>query len=143
LPVIAAWTERNVINRLIGILVLLGRDIDGIRLLEVEGRRSGRTARTPLKVLELKTGRYVVSLHGQSEWTRNLRHTHEARIVFGRKVEEVHATEITGDAKNPVIDAYRRAASRDETRRRLARPSADVPIFRLDRAEPALPPVVS
>lgn len=72
---IVAWTERNVLNRVIGTLVLLGRETDGIRILEVPGCRSGRLRRTPVKVLELDSGRYVVSLHGQSGWTRNLRHS--------------------------------------------------------------------
>jgi len=127
---IAAWTERNILNRIMRILVLLGRDIDGIRVLEVAGRRNGRLRRTPLKVLELDGGWYVVSLHGQSEWTRNLRHSPQARILFGRKTEHVHATELTDDEKTPVIQAYLDAATRGETQRRLARPAAEIPVFR-------------
>jgi deazaflavin-dependent oxidoreductase (nitroreductase family) len=129
---IVAWTERNVLNRVIGTLVLLGREIDGIRILEVPGRRSGRLRRTPVKVLELDSGRYVVSLHGQSGWTRNLRHNPRARLLVGRKIEAVLAIELTDDEKTPVVEAYRVVATRSETRRRLARPAAEVPVFRLD-----------
>jgi deazaflavin-dependent oxidoreductase (nitroreductase family) len=124
----------------------LGRDIDGIRVLEVRGRRTAKRRQTPVKVLELEGERYLVSLHGSCGWVRNLRAGQTARL--GRDVEDVVAIELPDDQKRPVIRAYLAAASRDETRRRLAwaaddaaedearRRAADVPVFRLRRGSP-------
>jgi hypothetical protein len=38
----ASWAERHLVNRAVRIGARLGRDIDGVRELEVVGRRTGR-----------------------------------------------------------------------------------------------------
>jgi deazaflavin-dependent oxidoreductase (nitroreductase family) len=128
----AAWVERHVVNRAVRIGVWLGRDIDGVRTLETTGRRTGRRRRTPVKVLELGDGRYVVSLHGESSWASNLRREPRARILFGRAAETVTAIELPPAERSPVIQAYLAAATREETRTALAQGIADLPVFRLD-----------
>ncbi len=130
----ATWIQQNLVDPAMRGLVLLGRDIDGVRVLEATGRRTGRPRRTPLKLLELDTGRYVVSLRGDSGWVRNLRRNPRARILFGREVGTVNAVEIPPDQRPPVIQAYLAAATRDETRRALAGDPAELPVFRLDSA---------
>ena len=139
----ASWTERNVVNRAVRLGTRLGRDIDGIRELEVRGRRTGRSRRSPVKVLEVDGARYVVSLYGDSGWVHNLRAQRTARLRFGRDVEEVVATELAHDEKQLVAQAYREAASREQTRKQLAwaadgasgedarRGAMSVPMFRL------------
>jgi deazaflavin-dependent oxidoreductase (nitroreductase family) len=128
----APWIERQVVNRAVRVGVWLGRDIDGVRTLETTGWRTGRPRRTPVKLLELDTGRYVVSLHGESSWVRNLRQEPQARILFGRATERVNAIELLLDQRLPAIQAYSAAASRAETRTALARGVAELPVFRLD-----------
>jgi deazaflavin-dependent oxidoreductase (nitroreductase family) len=128
------WIERHIVNRGVRAGVWLGRDIDGVRTLEVTGRRTGRRRRTPVKMLELDGRRYVVSLYGESDWARNLRRQPRARILFGRRGESVNATELPTDQRAPVIEAYTAAATRGETRRRLEEHAAELPVFRLDSA---------
>jgi deazaflavin-dependent oxidoreductase (nitroreductase family) len=140
----ASWAERNVINRAVRLGTKLGREIDGVRELEVRGRRTGRPRRTPVKVIEVDGRRYLVSLYGSSGWVQNLRSQRTARLRFGRDVEDVLATEIADDDKRPVAHAYLAAAGRDDTRRSLAwaaegvpdeearRGAIRVPIFRLE-----------
>ena len=123
--------------------VRLGREIDGIRELEVVGRRSGKARRTPVKVLEVDGQRYVVSLSGSSGWVCNLRERETARLRIGRHVEDVVATELPDAQKPPIVRAYLEAATRPGTRERLAwaadgapeadvqRGAASVPVFRL------------
>jgi deazaflavin-dependent oxidoreductase (nitroreductase family) len=142
---VASWAERNVVNRAVRLGTRLGRDIDGIRELEVRGRRTGKARRTPLKVLEVGGERYLVSLSGNSGWVHNLRAQPAARLRFGRDVEEVRATEVAGDEQRVVARAYWAAAGREETRARLAwaadgaseedarRGAVRVPVFRLSR----------
>jgi hypothetical protein len=46
------FTERHLVTPLLRVLAgRLGLDIDGIRVLEVRGRRSGTWHRTPVKVV--------------------------------------------------------------------------------------------
>ena len=54
----ASWAERNVVNRAVRPGTRLGRDIDGVRELEVRGRRMGKPRRTPVKVLEVDGKRF-------------------------------------------------------------------------------------
>ena len=143
----ASWAERNIVNRAVRLGTRLGRDIDGIRELEVRGRRTGKSRRTPVKVLEVDGERYLVSLNGTSGWAHNLRAQRTARLRFGRDVEDVVATELADDEKRVVAQVYRAAAGRDETRKRLAwaaesasgedarRGAMSVPVFRLSRRE--------
>lgn len=139
----ASWAERHLVNRAVLIGTRLGRDIDGIRELEVVGRRSGKARRTPVKVLEVDGERYVLSLNGASAWVCNVRERKRARLRIGRRVEDVVATEVPEADKPRIARAYLQAASRPETRRRLAwaaegapetdvrRGAANVPVFRL------------
>jgi deazaflavin-dependent oxidoreductase (nitroreductase family) len=141
----ASWTERHLVNRSVLLGTRLGRDIDGVRELQVAGRRSGRVRRTPLKVLEVGGERYVVSLRGESGWVSNLRAARTARLRFGRRVEDVGATEVPDAEKAPVVRAYLDAATHAATREQLAwaaagaaedearRGAARTPVFRLTR----------
>ena len=139
----ASWAERNVVNRAVRLGTRLGRDIDGVRELEVRGRRTGKPRRTPVKVLEVDGERYLVSLYGSSGWVHNLRAQGVARLRFGSHVEEVRATEVADDEKRLTALAYLAAARRRATRRSLAwaadgvseeearRGAMRVPVFRL------------
>lgn len=130
-------------DRAVLVGVRLGREIDGIRELEVVGRRTGKVRRTPVKVLEVDGERYVVSLSGSSGWVCNVRERETARLRIGRRVEDVVATELPDAQKPPVVRAYLEAATRPGTRRQLAwaaegapeadvrRGAARVPVFRL------------
>jgi deazaflavin-dependent oxidoreductase (nitroreductase family) len=138
-----SWAERHLVNRAVLVGVRLGRDINGIQELAVVGRRTGKARRTPVKVLEVDGERYLVSLSGSSGWVCNLREGQTARLRIGRRVEAVVATEVPDAEKPRIVRAYLQAATRPETRRRLAwavegapdedvrRGAAGVPVFRL------------
>ena len=140
----ASWSERHVLNRAVRVGVRLGREIDGVRELEVTGRRTGKRRRTPVKVLEVAGVRYLVSLSGDSGWVCNLRAARTARLRFGRHVEAVTATELADADKPPVARSYLESANRPTTRARLAwatdgvpaaealRGAASVPVFRIE-----------
>lgn len=123
----ASWAERRVVNVAVRVGVRLGRDIDGVHELEVRGRRTGKTRRTPVKVVEVGGERYLVSLNGSSGWVSNVRARKAARLRFGRRVEDVVVTEVADADKPPVVRAYLTAATRPETRRRLGWAGEEVP----------------
>src|SRR5438132_13538960 len=61
----------RVFNRIHGLLVGLGLGFSYNYLLEVRGRKSGRTYSTPIDLLELNGKRYLVASRGRTQWERN------------------------------------------------------------------------
>ena len=84
----------------------LGISIQGSRVLEVKGRKSGEWRSTPVNLLEVDGTRYLVAPRGVTQWVRNMRVAGGGRLKLGRKTEDFKATEITGDAAVPLLRAY-------------------------------------
>jgi deazaflavin-dependent oxidoreductase (nitroreductase family) len=130
-----SWTERQLTTPLLRLLAgRLGLDVDGIRLLEVRGRHSATWYTTPVKVLPHGGQRYLISLHGPSDWVRNLRVHPHARLRLGRDVQQVTALELPDELRAPVLDAYLAATRRRITRQLLAGTGTraqDHPVFQL------------
>ena len=100
------WFTRNVFNRAVNGLMALGISIQGSRVLEVKGRKSGEWRSTPVNLLEVDGTRYLVAPRGVTQWVRNMRVAGGGRLKLGRKTEDFKATEITGDAAVPLLRAY-------------------------------------
>jgi|SoiMethySBSTD1v2_1073268.scaffolds.fasta_scaffold85127_2 deazaflavin-dependent oxidoreductase (nitroreductase family) len=131
-----SWSERRLVAPLLQLLVgRLGLDIDQVRMLEVRGRHSGAWhTTTPVKVLTHAGQRYLVSLHGNSDWVRNLRVHPQARLRLGRDIQQVTAVELPDDLKAPVLEAYLAATRRRTTRQLLTGTDTraqDHPVFQL------------
>ena len=103
------WFTRNVLNRLVAGATRAGVSILGSRELEVRGRRSGQTRRTPVNLLDLDGVRYLVDPRGETEWVRNVRAADgEITLRRGRHRERFRAVELADEAKAPVLRAYLR-----------------------------------
>jgi deazaflavin-dependent oxidoreductase (nitroreductase family) len=100
------WFTINVSNRIMLGLTKLGISVAGSRALEVTGRKSGEPRRTPVNLLELDDGRYLVAPRGQTQWVKNVRVNPAAKLLHGRKAERVTLSEITGPAQVPLLRAY-------------------------------------
>ena len=140
--------QRRVVNPLMGLLTgRLGRDVDGIWVLEVRGRITGTWHRTPVKPVQVQDQWHLVSLLGESDWVRNLRQTPRARLRLGGQTRRVEAEELPLPERVAALREYLRRASRQATRDLLAegRPTtsddqllaiaADHPVFRLHGSE--------
>ena len=137
------WVQR-VESRLFRVAIeRLGADIDHIWILEVAGRRSGLPRFVPVKVLEVETERFLVSLY-DGDWPRNLRAAGGRAQLRRRSVMlPVEAVELPPAQRPAVLRAYLAAATRGQTldilgagRRdpveaHLRRIAADHPVFRL------------
>src|SRR5438045_9553819 len=77
----------RVFNRIYGSLVGLGLGFSYNYLLEVRGRKGGRTYSTPIDLLELHGKRYVVAARGPTEGVRNAEAAGEVMRKKGRKRE--------------------------------------------------------
>jgi deazaflavin-dependent oxidoreductase (nitroreductase family) len=102
------WFTRNVFNRVVNGLMALGISIQGSRVLEVKGRKSGEWRSTPVNLLEVDGARYLVAPRGNTQWVRNMRVAGGGRLKLGRRTEDFKATEVTGAAAVPLLRAYLR-----------------------------------
>ena len=138
------WFTHNVNNRIVAVLTRAGLSVAGSRVLEVRGRKSGEPRRTPVNLLVIDGTRYLVSPRGHSQWVRNLRVSHEGRLLLGRRAETFTATEVPDDdAKLPILRAYLKkwkwevgmffgGVGPDSSDDELRRIAPDHPVFRIN-----------
>jgi hypothetical protein len=75
-------------------------------VLEVRGRKSGRTISLPVDPLDLEGQRYLVCARGNSNWVRNARTAGEVALVRAMRRRCYAAREIPPDLRPPVLKAY-------------------------------------
>src|SRR5947208_7445032 len=74
----------RVFNRIYGSSVGLGLGYSYNYVLEVRGRKSGRTYSTPIDLLELNGKRYLVAPRRRTQWLRNAEAAGEVMLKKGR-----------------------------------------------------------
>lgn len=101
----------KVINRGWAIIHSLGILPASFVTLEVVGRKSGKTIRLPLAMIEMNGERYLVSMLGkESNWVRNVRAADgKARLIHGIS-EQVLLEEVDVRERAPILKAYLKLA---------------------------------
>jgi deazaflavin-dependent oxidoreductase (nitroreductase family) len=102
-------------------------------ILSMRGRRSGKTLRTPINVLDVNGVHYLVSPRGETGWSRNLRAVGECTLKIKGREARYRATEVPPEQRAPMIAGYL-AKWGNQTRdqfEKLPDPT-DHPTFRLD-----------
>ena len=94
------------INRAFGLLVKIGLGLPHNYLLEVRGRKSGRTYSTPVNLLEFEGKQYLVAPRGYTQWVRNVSANNEATLVRGSNRRLVSLSPINDDAKADILKEY-------------------------------------
>ncbi len=133
-------------NRVFGFAVGLGLAPRYNYLLEVRGRKSGRTFTTPINLLEFQGRRYLVASRGATQWVRNARVERRVWLRRGASRREYEAHEIA-DADKPALlkeflDRYAIAVQRyfeipkGSPQSEFAKIAATMPVFELMPAEP-------
>ncbi len=139
------WFTTNVFNRVVAGLTRLGVSVYGSRVLEVKGRKSGESRRTPINLLRYEGAEYLVAPRGHTQWVKNLRASGEGRLHVGRRMELFTAVELADDDKPPVLRAYLEkwklavgaffgGVGPDSSEDDLRRIAPDHPVFRLTNA---------
>lgn len=101
------WFTRNVFNRAVASLTMLGISVWGSRILEVTGRKSGAPRRTPVNLLSVDGQEYLVSPRGEGQWVRNVRAAAgELDLLVGRRRDHYSAVEVPDAHKDPILRAY-------------------------------------
>jgi deazaflavin-dependent oxidoreductase (nitroreductase family) len=136
------WFTTQVFNRVVALLTRLGVSVYGSRILEVQGRRSGRWRRTPVNLLRHDGVEYLVSPRGHTQWVRNLRVRGRGRLRLGSASREFTAVEVPDDDKPVLLRAYLKrwkfevgaffaGVGPNSSDLELRRIAADHPVFRI------------
>jgi deazaflavin-dependent oxidoreductase (nitroreductase family) len=101
------WFTKHVFNNLVAGATRLGVSVWGSRVLEVRGRKTGEPRQTPVNLLTFGDGTYLVAPRGEAQWVRNVRAAGgRLDLLLGRRRTHYTATELSDQAKVPVLRAY-------------------------------------
>ncbi len=139
------WFTRNVFNRAVRRLTLMGISVAGSRELRVRGRKSGEWRATPVNLLTQDGARYLVAPRGTTQWVRNIRAVGTAELRVGRRVEPIAVTELDDEVKVPILREYVRrwgwevgkffeGVDKNATDEQLAAIASGFPVFRVESA---------
>jgi hypothetical protein len=105
-----SYLRPNAVERILGHLLVVLIRIGLIRghfyVLEVRGRKSGRTISLPIDPLDLEGHRYLVCARGASNWVRNTRAAGEIALVRAMRRRHYAAREVPTAMRSPVLKAY-------------------------------------
>jgi hypothetical protein len=87
-------------------LVWIGLIRGHFYVLEVRGRKSGRTISLPVDLLELDGRQYLVCARGNSSWVRNARAAGEVVLARAMRRRRYVVRELPPTMRPPVLKAY-------------------------------------
>ena len=93
-------------GRALVFLIRIGLVRGHFYVLEVRGRKSGRTISLPVDPLDLEGQRYLVCARGNANWVRNARAAGEVVLVRAMRRRSYAARELPPDMRPPVLKAY-------------------------------------
>ena len=93
-------------GRALVFLIRIGLVRGHFYVLEVRGRKSGRTISLPVDPLDLDGQRYLVCARGNANWVRNARAAGEVVLVRAIRRRSYAARELPPDMRPPVLKAY-------------------------------------
>jgi deazaflavin-dependent oxidoreductase (nitroreductase family) len=93
-------------NAIVGALVRMGIGLPSMRVLEVQGRKSGRLYTLPVDLLSRDGKLYLVAPRGRAEWVRNAEASGSVVLRRGRSVERYQLRALADAEKPPILEAY-------------------------------------
>jgi deazaflavin-dependent oxidoreductase (nitroreductase family) len=96
----------RIFGRILVALVRIGLVGGHFHVLEVRGRKSGRTISLPVDPIECGGRRYLVCARGNSHWVRNVRAADEIALARARRRRRYAVRELPPDERAPVLKAY-------------------------------------
>jgi deazaflavin-dependent oxidoreductase (nitroreductase family) len=117
-------------------------------MLEVTGRKSGRTVSLPVVLAVVDGQRYLVSMLGDNaQWVQNVRAAGGKAVLRSGGREDVRLEEVPAGQRAPILRAYLQRASgarphlpvnKDATLAEFQRVAAAFPVFRVGSNETLL-----
>src|ERR1700730_9919437 len=96
----------RIFGRILGFLVRIGLVRGHFYVLEVRGRKSGRTISLPVAPINLDRRGYLVCARGNSNWVRNARAAGEVTLVRAMRRRRYAVREVPSSIRPPVLKAY-------------------------------------
>ncbi|HET6952229.1 MAG TPA: nitroreductase/quinone reductase family protein [Acidimicrobiales bacterium] len=117
-----------------------------VAMLQVRGRKSGRTVSFPVVIADLEGERYLVSMLGErANWVRNVRADGGRAVLRHGRREAVRLEDVPAEQRPVILRRYLALApgarphipiDRDAPLEEFARIAPDIPVFRIT-PEPA------
>lgn len=104
------------INNMMGKLADWGIGPSYMHVLEVVGRKSGKTYRTPVNLMDVNGTLYLVAPRGETNWVRNARAAGTITLKRGSKRTQYSITELDNTQKLPLLKEYLDRYKRDVQR---------------------------
>ena len=96
----------RIFGRVLVSLVWIGLVRGHFYVLEVRGRKSGRTLTLPVDPIDLAGRRYLVCARGNSNWVRNARAAGEVVLVRAMRRRRYAVRELPPGMRPPILKAY-------------------------------------
>jgi hypothetical protein len=96
----------RIFGRALVALLRIGIVRGHFHVLEVRGRRSGKTLSLPVDPIDVAGRRYLVCARGNTNWVRNARSAGEVALVQARRRRHYAVREVPADLRPPVLKAY-------------------------------------
>jgi hypothetical protein len=93
-------------GRILVSLIRIGLVQGHFYVLEVRGRKSGRTISLPVDPIEIGGRRYLVCARGNANWVRNARTAGEIVLVRAWRRRRYALGELPPDRRPPILKAY-------------------------------------
>src|SRR5579863_721179 len=95
----------RIFNRVYGFLVGMGVGFSYNYLLQVKGRKSGKTYSTPIDLLELAGKRFLVAPRGRTQWVRNAESAGEVMLKRGSFQQSFRVVPVVDGDKPELLKA--------------------------------------
>ena len=96
----------RIFGRVLVALVRAGIVRGHFQVLEVRGRKSGRTIALPVDPIDSAGRRYLVCPRGNANWVRNARGAGEVVLVRAGRRRRYAVREVPAELRPPVLKAY-------------------------------------
>jgi hypothetical protein len=96
----------RIFGRLLTFFVRIGLVRGHFYVLEVRGRRSGRTISLPVDPIEFQGRGYLICARGNSNWVRNARTAGEVVLVRAMLRRHYAVRELPPGKRSPILKAY-------------------------------------
>ncbi len=105
-PFLEPSAVERVFNRIFGWLVGHGLGMRHNYLLQVRGRKSGKTYSTPVNVLDRNGRLFLVAPRGETQWVRNARAGGCVALKRGLSTERFSVLELQDPEKPEILKRY-------------------------------------
>jgi len=95
-----------VFSRIFGFVGGLGWGFSYNHLLQVRGRKSGKTYSTPIDLLEIGGKRFLVAPRGRTQWVRNAEAAGEITLKRGSQRLKFRLRALSDQEKPEILKAY-------------------------------------